>query len=190
MTSDLQISKAAKPSLKDPLRAAASSSRASPPQPGPRPRGPSAAPLTPGRPAPSGSSPQRARRAIGAGGRRAPGRAAAASGGASASGAGAGGWGVGEPGGGRDGTRRAPRLSRREEETTTSPKPKKARMGRRKKGTPSLYRTPISGPPRFPHPHLPLRGMAACKLRLAFPSTPASTPRNPALPGLLGSDLL
>lgn len=59
-------------------------------------------PLTPGRPAPSERSPQRARRALGAGGRRATGCAAAASGGATASRAG--GWvrGVGEGGGGRD----------------------------------------------------------------------------------------
>lgn len=101
MASDLQISKAAKPSSKDPLPAAAPSSPASPPRPRPWLQRPFLAPLTPGRP---GSRHPRSR-ALSApaapwvpSGRRAPGCAAAASGSASAGRAGAGGWGMGIPG--------------------------------------------------------------------------------------------
>ncbi|TKC45732.1 hypothetical protein EI555_001800, partial [Monodon monoceros] len=137
----------------------------------------------PGPLAPSEPSPQRARRAMGAGGRRATGCAAAASGGATASRAGAGGWGVGERGGGGDAAGAEAQLQGGGNRNVTSAPG--GEDGEGETGTPSRRRTPTSGPPRF------LFLLLSRDSRLsAFPSTRAPTPRTPTLPGLFGFNLL
>lgn len=165
--------------LRSPLTAAASSSRAAPPQPRTRLQS-----LFPSRSLQGARRPRsqslRAPAApsvpVGAAPRDAPlqPRAALLRGGPARAG---GVWASWEEGG----TRRAPRLSRREEETATSPGLAEARMGR-VRGTPSLCPTPTSGPPGFSLPSSPGTRRSRVALGLPLHWGPDSTRPCPARP--------
>lgn len=167
------------------LPAAASSSRASPLQPGPRLWNPSPASFTPGLPGPRRplsrtlGAPAAPWVRVGAAPRDAPLQPRAAllrAGQARAGGV----WAKGEEGG----TRRALRLCWKEEGTATSPEPGEARMGKGELGPRPLWDPDLRPAPLSPPPPRP--GLAT----LGLPLLPALTPRTPTLPGLSDSDLL